>query len=116
MGRVELEPDKETVVPLRFNGTGTYTPGQWQAVYDSESEELSVHIVLERFYAEMEGGTIETAATDMFSGYVEKDGGLWFADWITMPEVSVTTDEKGTVSLPAEAESQPQSVVFEKVE
>lgn len=114
MGRVELSPDEETTIPLRTGGTGTYTPGRWIASYDRANQELSVQIVLERFSAHIPGGSLESSSKDMFSGHVEKEEGLWFADWVSMPQFSLTSEEQETVSLTADDQGQQQSIIFEK--
>ena len=116
IGRVKLQPDKTTTVPMQMGGKGFYKPGLWSVQYSHKQRELVVEIAIDHFRIELGNDVIEGRTRDFFVGPVSTDGKSWWADRLSFPEYVVNTDKYHNYKLPFDPKDNPrESILFRKV-
>lgn len=83
--RVEMIPGEVTTFTTKGGGKGIFVPGKWEVTYNVANRELSVEIVIDHFYQDMGGNSIEGNLLDFFLGEITGDGEVWYAQWHSFP-------------------------------
>jgi len=91
MGYVWMEPWKTTEVPMKMDRISIYAAAEVKAVYDLETTVFSIDIVVPFFEVAMGNDTLTGNSTDIFTGPMDIEEGLWEAEWLSMPTYIVNT-------------------------
>ena len=117
LGRVEVVPGVETTVPTRGGGQGVFAPGLWTVHYEADSKQLTVKLVMNHIRIEMGSYTLEGKSTDVFSGPISADDGVWQVQWTALTDYEVRRPGREDVEIGTDSvygETQP--LAFEKTE
>ncbi|AQT67066.1 hypothetical protein STSP2_00206 [Anaerohalosphaera lusitana] len=115
LGRFEIEPGQTKTYEMKKGKSSRLEAGEWTVQYDSDSEEVTVEIVIEDLHVEIGGGYLEGHLTEILAGVVSEDGQRWNVDWITMPQyVAYTTGNEEGMPLQEPGETQVKQLVFKK--
>ena len=93
LGRTRMVPKEPTMIPMKLGGKGVYEPGVWSVDYMPQSRELTVEIVVKRFYLEMGDNMLKGKLRYLLSGQVSEDYKVWYCTTVSFPKYTAYTPE-----------------------
>ena len=117
IGRIRVEPGRDSIIPLKKKGRGVVSPGPWTVQVLSESKELFVEIVIKNYCLQKGDEIVEGNTKDIFIGPLSEDGRVWEAEWFSFPTYIVTTSTREKVELPVdEVDYTKGRIIFTKAD
>lgn len=116
LGRVKVTPGRTTTLPTRSGRQAVFTPGPWTVYYEPAARELTVTITMAHVRAEIADNVLEGSSTDVFSGPVSAEEGIWQAQWTAFTKYTARTPQNTSIDLstdPVYGETQP--VTFTRI-
>lgn len=115
LGRVRIRPGETTIIPMKKGGTGKYKPGPWYVGYLQEQKELTIEIVMEDLYIEIDDAVLLGKSRDVFVGEVSENGEEWQVEWMSYPDYIAKVPGKEDFPMrEEEGYGVPHQIVFTK--
>jgi hypothetical protein len=116
LGRVEVTPGEAVTLPTRSGGESTFEPGEWTVHYVPQSRQLTVNIVLDHVRIDMAGTILAGDSTDVFSGTIQPDEGVWQVQWTAFSHYTVQAPNQPPQELSTdETYGETKALTFQKV-
>lgn len=116
LGRVTIRPGTKVTLPTRSGGEGLFEPGEWTVHYIPQTCQLTVKVVLDHVRIDMAGTILEGATTDIFSGAIQPDEGIWQVRWTAFNRYTVHSPDHPATDLSTdETYGETKALTFQKV-
>lgn len=116
LGRATITPSHKVTFPTRGGGEGVFEPGEWTVHYAPNTRQLTIKVVLDRVRIDMAGTILEGATTDVFSGTIQPDDGVWQVQWTAFNRYTARAPGRPAKDLSTdETYGETKALTFQKV-
>jgi hypothetical protein len=116
-GRVSVVPGRTTTTPTRTGAQATFTPGPWTVYYEPATQELTLRIVMDHVRVPMGENVVEGSSTDVLSGPISSETGVWQVQWTTYTRYTAKAGEGPAADLSTDSTyGETQPLTFTRIE